>query len=897
MKRLLRALSLTVLILLLMVGLSHASGPITLTDGYSTRLLGYMEILNDNSEKWTIEDVANGPATTLFKPADSDNLGHIIATNWLRFTVSNGGNYTLPFYLELAYPRIDSIELYTPNKINGYKLEKLERLKPFETRQVQHRYFVFSESINGGNTTTYYMRLHSSGIGAMNFPLTLFTESAFFEKVNNETLLFGLFFGILILIAIYNLFLYIYLKNNNFLFFVIYVICYIIAQAFDSGFAFQYLWPHSVFMEESFIYIIMCVLFVSLYSFTTRFLATKKTTPIFHKLLTVIMILTSLSAFLVFLLTTLHLPNTDIFASKANNVYNFLFRFGFTLSLLATGILCLLKGKKEARFYVLAWTGMYIAVLLGGLRYFAFMNQNVITANANQFGSVLLIFFLSLSLSDQLRIIQKQKDLMYKEIQSSNEKISSLNVTLEQTIQTRTASIKNLLDHADQGFLYFGNDLLVSKEYSSICKDIFGEDISSKVFLDLLPLKKNAKNTTKELLTQLFYVDSPSHEELISQLPHELLINKRNIQLHYKFLPSPSKVGVIMVILSDVSATYKLEAEIANKNRELEHIVRFLIHNNYFLQCVRSFIHFSEGLSLDLDKNDVRLKLHTFQENFRFFEMEDFVLKLQMLEQVLTSQELKEDEGDLLLSWIFEAIQQLEMTLGAGFFTYEEVISLEIDKIKEIEEKTMNMLSPNSPLLQVIKQLRFKPFSALLASYPAYVEKLAERIEKCINPINIEADTLLVNTEYYGSFAKSLIHVFRNCISHGIEVPDDRVALNKPEFGQISCTIAYQNEQIVLTISDDGQGIQRELIKIKAVEKGLLSEEMLLTITDEALLNLIFSPNFSTVELTSELSGRGVGLAAVAQEVTKLKGSYRVESTALLGTRFIFELPFVEATI
>ncbi len=899
MKRIFSAFVLIGFVLLLTTRSSSASGPLILTDGDSSPLLSYIEILNDDAQLWSISDVSSSSFDGLFSPTESDNFGHITATNWLRFTITNAGDYDLPFYLELSYPRIDSIELFIPNASGSYRTEQLEHLKDFSTRKVLHRYFTFSETIKRNGTVTYYMRLHSSGIGSMNFPLTLYTESSFIEKVNNETLLFGMFFGILILIMIYNVFLYFFFKRPNFLFFVLYVLCYILAQAYDSGYAFQYLWPQSVFMEESFIYVIMLSLFISLYSFTIKFLDTKKTLPIFHKIFTAITLLTSLSAVLIFLLTALKLPNTESLAVQANNAYNLLFRFGFTLSLLATGILCLLKGKKEARFYVLAWTGMDVAVLLGGLRYFAFMNQNILTANANQIGSVLLIFFLSLSLSDQLRIIQRQKDLLHKEIQSSNEKIIHLNVLLEQTVQKRKASIKNLLDHADQGFLYFGENLLVSSEYSSICQEIFGIDIGAKHFLDLLPLDKQTKNDSTKLLSSVFK-EALLPESLLSKLPSELVISHKRIHLHYKYQPLTIKSGVVMVILTDVSQTHALEVEISNKNRELEHIVKFLIHNNFFLQCVRSYIEFAESLTNTTNAKHIQLTLHTFGESFRFFEMEDFVLKLQMIEQVISSSTDSQAvpiEGDLLLSWLFEAIQELEMTLGTEFLAYDEVISLEIDRIKNLEKQMKQLLPPDSPIVESIKQLRYKPFNTLLANYSIYVEKLAERLDKCVNPIMIESDDLLVNIEYYGAFAKSLIHVFRNSISHGIELPDDRVAMDKSEFGQISCSIEYKNETIQLSISDDGQGIIRSKIKDKALEKGLFTEDILATISDETLLNLIFTADFSTASETTELSGRGVGLAAVVEEVLKLHGSYKVESIESQGTRFIFTLPFVEATL
>lgn len=237
-----RACFITVLVLFLALSVfaSSETQPVLLTEEYSEPLLKHIEILQDPQMSWTIEDVSTGSARSFFKTTTKDNYGHINATNWIRFTVTNPTESTIPIYIESSYPRLEVMEFYIPDAY-GYRVEKLERFKPFNERPIKYRYFVISDELAPGESKTYYARLHSSGIGSMNFPLTLYTESAFSEKVRDESILYGFFFGIMILIVIYNLYLYIALKNNIYIWFDIYVICSSIAQAYDSGYSYQYL--------------------------------------------------------------------------------------------------------------------------------------------------------------------------------------------------------------------------------------------------------------------------------------------------------------------------------------------------------------------------------------------------------------------------------------------------------------------------------------------------------------------------------------------------------------------------------------------------------------------------------------------------------------------------------
>ncbi|MDH5650200.1 MAG: chemotaxis protein CheA, partial [Gammaproteobacteria bacterium] len=139
----------------------------------------------------------------------------------------------------------------------------------------------------------------------------------------------------------------------------------------------------------------------------------------------------------------------------------------------------------------------------------------------------------------------------------------------------------------------------------------------------------------------------------------------------------------------------------------------------------------------------------------------------------------------------------------------------------------------------------------------------------------------------------SLLHLVRNCIDHGIEKPQDRIAANKPETGVIRLNAYQEGGNVVIEIEDDGQGLNHEKIAKKAVEKGLVEPGV--ELTPDQISQMIFLPGFSTADSVTDVSGRGVGTDAVRTNIRALRGNVEVFSTPGQGTRFILRLPLTLA--
>jgi chemotaxis protein histidine kinase CheA/ActR/RegA family two-component response regulator len=188
---------------------------------------------------------------------------------------------------------------------------------------------------------------------------------------------------------------------------------------------------------------------------------------------------------------------------------------------------------------------------------------------------------------------------------------------------------------------------------------------------------------------------------------------------------------------------------------------------------------------------------------------------------------------------------------------------------------------------QLLK-MRLVPISSIVPRLYRTARAVALRLGKEIE-LEVEGEETEVDRSIYEEMAGALLHVVRNAVTHGIETPDAREAAGKTRAGQIKLSASYEGNQIVITVRDDGTGIDAERVRSTAIARGLLDARA--PLSEQAVLNLIFRPGFSTAEVISEESGRGVGLDVVADVARRLRGSVEVESTPGSGSAFTMKFP------
>ena len=189
-----------------------------------------------------------------------------------------------------------------------------------------------------------------------------------------------------------------------------------------------------------------------------------------------------------------------------------------------------------------------------------------------------------------------------------------------------------------------------------------------------------------------------------------------------------------------------------------------------------------------------------------------------------------------------------------------------------------------------IMQVRMLPVEAVFQRFPRLVRDVAKTLGKKVRLV-VEGEETEADKNIVDALGDPLIHILRNSLDHGIELPAARVAAGKPEEGRITVRAVQENDRVLIEISDDGKGIDPALVKRKAFEKGLIDEHRLETISDADAVQLVFAAGFSTNDVVSDLSGRGVGMDVVRNSLEKIGGQVRLSSDKGRGTRIDPTLP------
>ncbi len=199
-------------------------------------------------------------------------------------------------------------------------------------------------------------------------------------------------------------------------------------------------------------------------------------------------------------------------------------------------------------------------------------------------------------------------------------------------------------------------------------------------------------------------------------------------------------------------------------------------------------------------------------------------------------------------------------------------------------------------LQESIMKARMLPVEGLFNRLPRVVRDLAQRSGKKIDFV-VEGRETELDRSVIEELHDPLVHLLRNCVDHGIELPEQRAATGKAEVGRIRLSAQHRENRILLRVEDDGTGIDTAKIRATAIRKGVLTAEAAERMSDQEAMEMIFAPGFSTAATITDVSGRGVGMDIVRTNIEKLNGSVRVESRLGEGSRFTLELPLTLAII
>ncbi|MCI0655407.1 MAG: chemotaxis protein CheA [Methylococcaceae bacterium] len=213
---------------------------------------------------------------------------------------------------------------------------------------------------------------------------------------------------------------------------------------------------------------------------------------------------------------------------------------------------------------------------------------------------------------------------------------------------------------------------------------------------------------------------------------------------------------------------------------------------------------------------------------------------------------------------------------------------------EQIGKTISNLDVVTSDLQREVMKTRMQPIKKVFGRFPRVVRDLARSLKKEIR-LELRGEDTDLDKNLVEALADPLVHLVRNAVDHGIELPSEREALGKPREGEVVLTASQEGDHIQLMIEDDGRGMNPDKLRRIVVEKGLMDEESAARLDNRECFNLIFMPGFSTKSEISDISGRGVGMDVVKTRINQMSGSVEVDSAEGRGSRIIIKVPLTLA--
>jgi Amt family ammonium transporter len=416
--------------------INNHSNTVILTDQQKEYILGLnLEIFEDKTQQLTIEEVVNQQ----FNPSQQKNinLGFKNSAIWLRFRVKNEALLSQKWHLILANSRIGNIDLYLPQENNqGFIVKKTGRYLPFQTREYNHRFFIF-DLPNYQQETRIYLRLTSQS--AMFIRLKIVSLEQFLLKDQTEILILAFFLGINAIMSIYNFFLYFPLRDKSYLYYSVFTSGFLFNRIWLSGLGDQYIFSGSdnSLKIQLFFSFIGCF---GLIKFTDTFLELKTNNRKFYKIINYFAIIQFLLIVYLF------------FGKNLANIVTFDIMIAAIITLVIA-IIRLKQGYLPARYFLLGIISPSVSTIIFNFSSLGLINNNNLTEQTSNIGLVLCVLLFSFALADKINLIKKEREKAQLEaLQNAeiNQKlIKEQNVILEEKVNERTLELEIAKEKAE----------------------------------------------------------------------------------------------------------------------------------------------------------------------------------------------------------------------------------------------------------------------------------------------------------------------------------------------------------------------------------------------------------------------------------------------------------------
>lgn len=395
--------------------------------------------LEDPQHKLAITDITQPALAARFRPAMQTssgadiNFGYSSSAWWLALPLQLATNAASQWLLEIGYPSLDHVEVYVPQQAGGFSRLTAGDLQRFSERPYPHRNLVFPLTLAPGATQTVYLRVTSAG--NLTIPLQLWRPAALVHHDQTGYALLSLYYGMLLALGLYNLLLYLTIRDPAFLAYVAFTAAMAVGQASMNGFGNQFIWPEWPAWGNIALPSGMAATGFFGALFTRLFLRTRHRFPVLDRT-----ILGCAALFAFAAVSPLFMPY------QWSAILVSLLGITFSAVAVAGGIHCLNHGHPGARYFLLAWTLLLIGVAVLAMRNLNWLPTSAFTLHAMQIGSALELLLLSFALADRINVMQREKDQAHaKALQAEHQMVEALRDS-EQKLEKRVAERTLILE-------------------------------------------------------------------------------------------------------------------------------------------------------------------------------------------------------------------------------------------------------------------------------------------------------------------------------------------------------------------------------------------------------------------------------------------------------------------
>jgi signal transduction histidine kinase/ActR/RegA family two-component response regulator len=393
-----------------------------------------LQVFEDAGGQASIADVRALAAAGHFKPHDKAtlNAGYSRSAYWLKIDLHYRPTNTTAqrtWLLELAYPPLDHLDLYQPDAVGNYqRVRQTGDALPFSSREIRQNNYLFNLDFTSDQTQTLYLRLQSQG--SIQAPVTLWSSTAYLEAQPVRLYVLGLIYGVLLGMLVYNLFIYLSVRDTSYLYYIFYIASFGLYQLSVNGAAVQYFWPDNPWWANAATpFFIGCAgLFGS--QFARSFLQTATHSRWLDRLLLALVVFSAL-------VVGLSLMTSYALALRLATAL----ALTFTVVIFAAGIFAWLRGLRVARYFIIAWSAFLLGGIINTLMVLGYLPNVFLTMYSSQIGSAIEVALLSLALADRINAMREQQA---QTLLDAGQKLEVLNQQLARSNQLKDEFLATL---------------------------------------------------------------------------------------------------------------------------------------------------------------------------------------------------------------------------------------------------------------------------------------------------------------------------------------------------------------------------------------------------------------------------------------------------------------------